>query len=95
MTPPIQHFNDPPSGENGISVREWLSAINEKLDRNDEKLDRILQNLYGDGDKTGLYTRVDRLEQAEVRRNVWSVAAITAAVGSAITSMWSFASHGK
>jgi len=58
-----------------------------------EDLDKLLRGDRGGGDP-GLLTEVDRLKQSESRRAVWSVTAMTAAIGAVVAAAWSVLTKG-
>ncbi len=66
---------------------DQLTRIEQKID----KLDRIITG--GDTPHSGIIVRLDRIEQTEIRRNVWTVAAIGASVVALISAAWKWLTH--
>lgn len=98
-TPSLQPWAGDPEMADLPGIRERLAGIEEKLggfrvdfaehrqeDRDgfDAITSRLERLLDGDASKPGLVTRVDRLEQTEMRRNRTYWIAVTAAITSVV-----------
>jgi len=69
-----------PDGERLATLESLLTAANDKLDK-------LLASIYGNG-REGLLVRVDRLEQDEGRRK-WGVRLVAASVvGLIVKAFW-------
>lgn len=71
-------------------IEQTLCAVTDKVERMD-----VLLRGSDDGERAGLVTRVDRIEQKEVRRDQISIAIIIAVLGSFAASAWALITGGK
>lgn len=61
--------------------------LDDQLTRIEKKIDRLDQLITGgDSPHSGIIVRVDRIEQAEQRRNVWTMAAIGASATAVVSA---------
>lgn len=69
------------------SSSDRLVRVETSVDSLNEKVDRILHALEGNG-TPGLKLRVDRIEQREESRAKWLGMAVTASVGGVLFALW-------
>jgi hypothetical protein len=69
------------------SSSDRLVRVETSVDSLNEKVDRVLYALEGNG-TPGLKVRVDRLEQNEESRKWWMGMAITATIGGLLLTLW-------
>ena len=66
---------------------DQLTRIEQKID----KLDTLITG--GENPRSGIIVRLDRVEQTEIRRNVWTVAAIGASAAALVSAAYKWATH--
>lgn len=88
MTPPIRSRGD--SLAYDPEMPNWAARLEGKVDEVRDSQRRIEIAVEGTDENPtlGLRMKVDRLEQAELRRNVLVGTAITAGVGAVIATAW-------
>lgn len=69
------------------SSSDRLVRVETSVDSLNEKVDRVLYALEGNG-TPGLKMRVDRLEQREESRAKWIGMAVTASIGGVLLALW-------
>jgi len=63
--------------------------LDDQLTRIEKKIDRLDQLITGgDSPNSGIIVRMDRIEQAEKRRNAWMLAAIGASTTAIVSAAW-------
>lgn len=88
MSPPIHDPNEQTMAYMLAEIRQNVTYIKTRV----ERMDGILTG--GDNPENGLVLQVDRLKQAEARRNRLTYAAFTAACGALVTAVWNKLSGG-
>ncbi len=63
------------------AIAAELKSVNDRLDSHSERSRETIALLRGDGERPGVMTRLDRLEQLEQRRARWIAILGTATVG--------------
>ncbi len=88
MTPPIRSRGD--SNVFDPDMPNWAVRLESKMNDVVDGQRRIEIAVHGTDENpaSGLRVRVDRLEQAEMRRNWISGVAVTAAIGAVVTAAW-------
>ena len=75
------------SSDRLVRVEASVGNLNEKVDALNEKADRFLYAIEGNG-TPGLKVRVDRLEQREESRAKWMGVAVAASISGILVALW-------